>query len=390
MFAAAESLPPSLELIPVTLTAAFIGGTVVALTGSIRVPLSKRLNVGVNRVGLLSVGVQLALAPMMFLSGWLIDQWGVEWVLIGGSLLTAVAVALLALSQPYRSALAATVLMGAAGACVITASNVLMPRAFSPSNPAAALNLGNVFFVLGILLAPVAANLLIGQFQFRRALGLLALCCLAPAAAAALTSARSYPTFASVEAEPAVYDMVLWIGGLCFLLYGPLENTVVTWASVYLAEMGFAERRANWLVSGFWLAFLGARLLTGTVLERGLLPRPVEPWFILFLALAAGISLGNLAGSTSRSGAAWGVLLVGLFLGPIFPTLAGILYRRFPQEPGTALGTAFSLGAVGSLILVPAIGLYGRRTTVRRALQIPTVAALALTVAALVLALLVK
>ena len=97
----------------------------------------------------------------MFLSGWVIDRWGVEWVLIGGSLLTAVAVALLALSQTYQSALAVTFLMGIAGACVITGSNVLMPQGLSPSNPAAALNLGNVFFVLGILLAPVAANLLI-------------------------------------------------------------------------------------------------------------------------------------------------------------------------------------------------------------------------------------
>ncbi len=334
--------------------------------------------------------VQLALAPTMVLSGWMIDRWGVEWVLIGGSLLTAVAVALLAMSQSYRAALAATFLLGVAGACVITGSNVLMPQAFGPSNPSAALNLGNVFFVLGILLAPVAANLLIGRFQFRRALGLLALCCLAPAAAAALISARSYPNLAPVPDSPAFGELPLWAGGVCFLLYGPLENIVVTWSGVYLSEMGFAERRATWLLSGFWLTFLGSRLLTGLALQHGFPRQSAEPWLILLLALATGIALGNLAGTTSRPAAAWGVLLIGLFLGPIFPTLAGVLVHRFPQEPGVALGTAFSLGAIGSLILVPAIGLYGRRTTARQALQIPTVTALTLTVAALVLALLAK
>jgi len=388
MTAAVEWVAPSIELVPVTLTAAFVGGTVLALTGSLRAPLSKRLGVSADRIGLLAVAVQLALVPMMLLGGWLIDQWGVEWVLIGGSLLTAVAVALLAMSQTYKSALAIMLLLGAAGACIITGSNVLMPRALCPSNPAAALNLGNVFFVLGILLAPVAANLLIGQFQFRRALGLLALCCLAPAAAAALTPARSFPVPTPIETDLAWNDLVLWVGGLCFLLYGPLENVIVTWASDYLAEIGFAERRANWLLSGFWLAFLGARLLTGLVLERGLLPPQADPWLILVLALAAGIALGNLAGATTRPGAAWGILLVGLFLGPIFPTLAGVLFRHFPHEPGIALGTAFSLGALGSLILVPVIGAYGRRSSIRRALQIPAVTALALTGAALVLALL--
>ena len=146
----------------------------------------------------------------------------------------------------------------------------------------------------------------------------------------------SYPTFGPVETGPALNDLVLWVGGFCFLLYGPLENLIVTWAGVYLAEMGFAERRATWLQSGFWLAFLGARLLTGFLLERGLLPGPVQPWFILVLALAAGIALGNLAGATTRTGAAWGVLLVGLFLGPIFPTLAGVLYS--PISPGTGHG----------------------------------------------------
>ena len=81
------------------------------------------------------------------------------------------------------------------------------------------------------------------------------------------------------------------------------------------------------------------------------------------------------------------MLLLGLCLGPIFPTLSGIVVHRHPAEPGSAFGAFFALGAVGSLVIPPVIGAYARKTNIQRALRIPMVLGLVLAAASMVLGL---
>src|SRR5438552_1939836 len=92
---------------PVTITSAFVVGMVLALLGSIKLPLAKRLQLNEVRVGSLLSALMLALIPLMLLSGILIDQLGVRGVLLVGSLVTALALFGLALSQTYAHALGA-------------------------------------------------------------------------------------------------------------------------------------------------------------------------------------------------------------------------------------------------------------------------------------------
>ena len=129
----------------------------------------------------------------MLLSGLVIDYWHVQPILILGSILTAVAVALLAISETTRRALISILLLGAGGACLSTSSSVLMLSAFYPDNAAASQNLGNVFFALGALISPLLAQRLLDQFQYRRALILLSLACLAPAILGAFTARYVFP-----------------------------------------------------------------------------------------------------------------------------------------------------------------------------------------------------
>jgi fucose permease len=180
----------------------------------------------------------------------------------------------------------------------------------------------------------------------------------------------------------------LWLTGLVLLLYGPLEGSIGTWATTYLTELGYRERRAALLLSGFWLAFLAARLLAAVLQQKGVLHAHSEVWLILALSLVAAVALGNLAGTHRRGNAGFGLLLVGAAFGPIFPTLVGYLFNHFhPYDHGSAYGAMFAIGATGSLFLPPLIGAYARRTSVRTSLRIPTVVALLLAAVSLVLAL---
>lgn len=364
----------------VTIAGAFATGMGLALLGSVKLFLAKRLEIGEARVGGLLSALNLALIPMMLVSGLLIDGLGVKGVVLAGSLLTGGAVFGLALSRSYTGALGAILLAGTGIACLSSGSSVLMPKAFFPGNPSAAVNLGNVFFGLGALVTPLLADLIIRTLGYRRAMGLLAAACLLPALCAALTGRGAFDVPGQQGDLWAVLrNPILWLAGLAFLLYGPLEGSLGTWATTYLTDLGIRERRAAWLLSGFWLTFLAARLVTALLQEHGLLPKDSEPWLLVGLALASAVVLGNMAGTHQPGSGALGLLLVGVFFGPIFPTLVGILFKHFPPHAhGTAFGAMFAIGATGSLFLPPLIGAYARRTSVRRAMRIPVVVALAL------------
>src|SRR5689334_2995650 len=108
---------PMSAVTAVTISGAFVFGMVLALLGSLK----------------------LALVPMMLLSGVLIDRWGVRGVMAMGSVVTALAIYSLALKPTYSRAFAAILLAGLGAAGLSTASIVLMPRAFFPTQVAASL-----------------------------------------------------------------------------------------------------------------------------------------------------------------------------------------------------------------------------------------------------------
>src|SRR5437588_8871071 len=89
----------------VTISGAFVFGMVLALVGSLKLTLAKRLNIGEDRVGGLLSALHLAFIPMMPLAGLLIDRVDVRVVLIAGCVLTALGFYTLAVQATYRAAL---------------------------------------------------------------------------------------------------------------------------------------------------------------------------------------------------------------------------------------------------------------------------------------------
>lgn len=375
------------QVTTVTIAGAFVVGMILVLLNSIRTLLIDRLHLSEGRVEWLLSALNLSLIPMMLLSGMLVDKVGVRGVLIVGSLITCVAIFDLSMSQSGTGVLGAVLMAGAGAACLSTGSIVLMSTAFYPGFEAASQNMGNVFFALGALLTPALVGQLTGRLGYRRSLALVAVVCLLPALFAALTRAESFDIALKPGDLTSVFrDPFLWLAGLAFFLYGPLEASLGMWGARYLKDQGLSERRSAWVLSGFWLAFLGARLISALILARDTpLTGVFESWLIVLAALGAGVALGNLAGTHTRSGAVFGVLLLGVFYGPIFPTLVSALFQHFPEDRGTAYGSMFAIGATGNLLLQPLIGSYARRRSVQRSMRVPMVMALVLALVALIL-----
>jgi hypothetical protein len=242
------------------------------------------------------------------------------------------------------------------------------------------------------MLMPVLTARFLARLNFRGTMLLLALVCVLPALAAVFTDRSAFPsTTAPADALAGVLNHpLLWFAGLAFFLYAPLEGSLGTWARRYLTDVGYGERMALWLVTGFWLFFLAGRL-AAAFLERGYyLSRTTgQGVFIVVLAMAAAVLLGNLAGARKGLSAALGLLALGAVLGPIFPTLVGILFdfEAFKQVRGTAYGVMFAFGALGNLLVPPFIGAYVRRSTVQRSMKIDMLMGLAMALTSLIMVL---
>lgn len=378
----------------VTISGAFVIGMVLALLGSIKLTLARQLHVGEGRIGGLLSALNLALIPMMLLAGLLLDRWGVRTVLILGSLITSLALFCMSLAPTYQRAFFAILFAGLGLAAMSPAVVVLMPLSFSihPERSAGGMNLGHVFIALGALLTPLVADVFLRTVKYRRTVLLLSLFCLVPAflcfvpavreAMESLTRHQPRPTEPHLQGSE--FGNVL-LAGLVFLFYAPLEGAIGIWSTTFLTQAGYSERRATFILSGFWSAFLLSRLLVGLWDPKDYW----DPWLIVLPALLAAVILGNLAGTGGKNQARNGLILLGFVLGPIFPTLVGVLFRVFEHDRGTVYGVMFAVGSLGSLLVSPLIGVRVRNTSAQRALRISMLLALFLAGTAMVFGLVV-
>src|SRR5262249_15651454 len=139
-------------------------------------------------------------------------------------------------------------------------------------------------------------------------------------------------------------DKIVLLACLAVFFYRPLEDTLNRWGRTYQAGLGYPERSAAVLWSAYWLIFLGAQVATAFALcEWQDVLTDNEPWLIFPLALLAAVTLGNLVGMFTPSGAGLGILLLGFCLGPILPTVLGVALRAFPGREGTTAGALLAV-----------------------------------------------
>src|SRR5262249_4842644 len=161
-----------------------------------------------------------------------------------------------------------------------------------------------------------------------------------------------------------------------------LEGSISVWATSHVS----ADVKATRALYGFWGAFLVSRLVVAALLYAGTIRPDWETGVLVVCALLAAVVLGNMSGSASPGDAGRGLLLLGFCLGPILPTLVGMLFKQLETSKaygyGTAFGVLFAAGSLGSLLLVPVVARVGRKDSPLSALRVPMGGALLLSAAA--------
>jgi fucose permease len=141
----------------------------------------------------------------------------------------------------------------------------------------------------------------------------------------------------------------MWLHIAAFFFYTGLETTAGQWCFTLLRERhGLGVEAAGAWTSGYWASLTLGRILLGFVVDR------LGPDRLLRLA-----SVGMLAGAALFSAredlvGRVGLLLLGLSLAPVFPTLMARTPARLGAASRLAVGFQVSAATLGSASL-PAV-----------------------------------
>lgn len=375
-------MDPLLTLMQIA--ALIVAGMCHALLGSVKVPLARQLAIDEARVGGLVSVFGFTLIPMVLAAGFLVDALGKQAVLSAGFVLLMISLVLLSRGRSYSLVLVAVLLLGTGWSALVNVLNVTSPPAFLPPEDiprrmSYAMNMGDFIFGMGAFLTPLAASLLIRRVGLQRTF-------LAMSSLAVIPLVCGFGVHWERLASPATQtvagglsillaDPVVWLCCLAFFCHVPIEASVATWATTLMTDRGVTESTASAYLSAFWLTFMGSRLITALTLPPGADTLLVLTMAVLCIALTAGFAFSRSARLTSIL-----VVLAGVILGPIFPTLIAILLTHVePSLHGRTVGLFFCIGGIGWTAIPLLIGWCAKRTSVQRAFLVATVSAVLLT-----------
>lgn len=337
--------------------------------------------------GLLSA-FNFILVGLLLTASVVIDLFGTQAGFLVGSIVLALGLALLSLAQPSGRTAAQLILAGLGAALLYLATLQLMPRGFlGDQKVVASMLLGFVLMGFGGLLAGPLLEVFIALVGYRISMLFFGALAMVPLVLSLLAPAESYPSTSAYAPLALLSVPKIWLAGLVFAFYAPLEAFVTVWITSYLTHQNQKDRASGW-VGWFWFTFLGSRVLIGVIQHVYSIDDGYQPALLICSALLAAVFLGNLTGSSTTRNALSGLIALGVVLGPVLPTLLATL-SRVPQAsfaPSLTFALVHSVGAVGSVVLAPLVhGSAGERTA-QQALWVPLILALLMTGASMLYA----
>lgn len=364
-------------------------GILVAFLGSIKLKLAPRIGADDAQFGKIVAVFQWTMVVMAILGGIALDALGHGLIIPMGMALSAIGIFLISSSGSIGAVMASCVVLGIGGQFINLGGNTLLPGLFE--DPSAGSNLGNTFFGLGALLIPIIVASLFVRTSYARALRIVSLIMLLPIVIAA---AAEFPLlegqqFSLTVAVELLGSLVTWLAALTLFCYVGLEVSMAVWITTYASEMGASDREAGNVLSIFFVAMMASRLLFGLQDQiTGIELTPVGAYVLGGAGLIAAVAITLMMTAGSLGAAKGAIALAGFVFGPIFPTTVGVTFQHFePAQWGTLFGVIFAIGLIGASTLPAWIGKLATGKTVRSALNILRVTAVALAVISAVLGL---
>lgn len=327
--------------------------------------LSRSYQLDISIVGLLYLGGDIGYAVSAFLSGRLVASLGLRSFVVAGLIVFVLSCLLLVLAPPFAIVFVIRAALGFGTAIMESSGNFYI--ATLPKNTTL-LNYLHSFFGAGSLIGPLVATFVLAMNWGWSSVYLvwllmtlpLFLGCLIyfpaimPRNQEELTSSNKTEGGRKLMSATLAIPSV-WIGSTFLVVYVGIELGVGAWAYTLLTEFHHYDFIfSGWAVSGYWLGLTIGRIILAPLIERIGWGNKELIQIGMVLAVIGGVIVWA---STNDIVTALGLGLLGLGLGPTFPTILAILVKLVPTElvPST-IGFASSLSILGGAVFLPLAG----------------------------------
>ena len=362
---------------PVALLCVFGLGMCFSLLGSISVKLMPRLKIDQGKFGTLISAFMITCLIASLIMGVVVDKIGYKPVATFGFIVIALCFFILARGKSYVMVLLPCLLLGFGAMAVNTVGNTLIPKIlFGGENPAAASNLGNVFFGLGLFVTPFIVSLLFRKTSYENAVSVLAIIVLVPVVLALFAKYPSIKAgFAIGDAFALLKEPAVLIAALALFCYISLESSFCNWLPPYSKEViskdfsgldtAVVDATSQQMLSVFAVAMMVGRLVASQI-------QFITAHGDIIIALMALVT-GLVILAMTKSGAIWTSALAacaGLAFAPCFPTIIGVTYSKHPDNFCSVFGIIFAIGLFGAVIVPKAIGNLAKGSTIQKSLKL--------------------
>ncbi|MCX7009395.1 MAG: hypothetical protein NTY53_19485, partial [Kiritimatiellaeota bacterium] len=203
-------------------------GMCFATLGSIAVKMMPRMSIDQAKFGTM-------ISAFMFACGVMIDTLGYQLVAIIGFVAAAVAILMLANAKNFGAGVIACILLGVGAMACNTTGNVLgtavVQKLFHGEGAAAAANnLVNVFFGLGLFLTPFVVSFLFQKLSYEKAVSALGVIILLPLIAVFMATFPPTPAgFKLMDAVALLKEPVTILAAFVLFCYIALESSFTNW-----------------------------------------------------------------------------------------------------------------------------------------------------------------
>ncbi len=312
-----------------------------------------------------SVGFVLA----SLLAGPMVHRLGMRVALVIGATLTAAVGFYISTRPPFVAFVLVAIVTGF-GAGV--AESGFQAYVVALPNSTALTNRLHAFFGVGALLGPLLATWILGFASWRAVWFVLA----AAEVPFVVAIWATYPRHENAAPAPpanhnpeqrhrgllssALRERAVLLGAALLAVYVGLEISMGNWGFSYLVQARGEHRvLAGYVVSGYWLGLTLGRFL-------------ISPFANRIGATAVNMAFGCLVGVTVVAALTWalpgaasipGFVLLGFFLGPIFPTAMAMVPNVTPARlVPTAIGVMNAGSVIGGSALPWLAGTLGQGT----------------------------
>ncbi len=329
----------------------FVFGIVMALVGAVVPALSERLAVTLADVGTLFLVMNFAMLVASLLLGLAVNRIGLKPPLAIGAWLVAAALVWIAVAGSLGALLLAVACLGLGGGLLNGGTNTLVADLHDDERrKGAALNRLGVFFGFGALALPFLLGTLTSRFGVPVLLQAAAVPCALAGLAALLLQ---FPPPRQVHGWPLAsvgrFARMPVVRALALLLFFQSGNEFLLGG--YISSLLTQDLHVSVQVASYWLAAFWASIMLARLALSRLLLHTSGATVVLTSALVAGGGVLLMAAAPSTAVAAAGIVLTGVALAGIFPTVLGLASGRFRDQSGTVFGLLFTVALSGGMTM---------------------------------------